>query len=238
MPRQRAHATIDAHATLDHRADLQRSSQCRGARSSCRGPRRRGIDAEIIFVDDSTDDTPDVIREVAASAALPVRLIHREHRTGGLGGAVLEGFAAAAADACLVMDGDLQHPPEEIRGSVRAVRARRCRCRDRLALRRRRHVGGPRRSHARPGLEGLDRADAGDVPDPAQGRHRSDDRILPHRPPGGGCRLPASRAASRSCSRSSRARTCASPRCRSTSPAATRASRRRRCGRGCTSSRS
>ena len=75
----------------------------------------RGIDAEIIFVDDSTDGTPDVIRDVAGSAAVPVRLIHRDHRTGGLGGAVLEGFAAAAADACLVMDGDLQHPPEEIR---------------------------------------------------------------------------------------------------------------------------
>ena len=74
-----------------------------------------GIDTEIIFVDDSTDATPDVVREVAASAALPVRLIHRDERTGGLGGAVLEGFAAAEADACLVMDGDLQHPPEEIR---------------------------------------------------------------------------------------------------------------------------
>ena len=74
-----------------------------------------GIDAEMIFVDDSTDATPDVVREVAASAALPVRLIHRERRTGGLGGAVLEGLAAAESDACLVMDGDLQHPPEEIR---------------------------------------------------------------------------------------------------------------------------
>src|SRR5918993_244757 len=76
----------------------------------------RGIDAEIIFVDDSTDATPEVIREVAASAGLPVRLIHRDARTGGLGGAVVEGFATAEADACLVMDGDLQHPPEEIRG--------------------------------------------------------------------------------------------------------------------------
>ncbi|MGZ8804096.1 MAG: glycosyltransferase [Microbacterium sp.] len=74
----------------------------------------RGLEAEIIFVDDSTDATPDVIRDVAASCAMPVRLIHRDHRTGGLGGAVLEGFAAAEADACLVMDGDLQHPPEEI----------------------------------------------------------------------------------------------------------------------------
>ena len=73
-----------------------------------------GLDAEIIFVDDSTDDTPAVIRTIAQDAALPVRLIHREQRTGGLGGAVVEGFRAASADACLVMDGDLQHPPEKI----------------------------------------------------------------------------------------------------------------------------
>src|SRR5690349_17916460 len=32
----------------------------------------RGIDAEIIFVDDSTDTTPDVVLEVAASASVPV----------------------------------------------------------------------------------------------------------------------------------------------------------------------
>ena len=73
-----------------------------------------GIDAEVIFVDDSTDDTPDVIREVAASASLPVRLVHRSSRAGGLGGAVVEGFALAESDTCLVIDGDLQHPPEEI----------------------------------------------------------------------------------------------------------------------------
>ncbi|MBD8023198.1 glycosyltransferase [Microbacterium gallinarum] len=73
-----------------------------------------GIDAEVIFVDDSTDHTPDVIREVAASADLPVRLVHRSSRAGGLGGAVVEGFALAESDTCLVIDGDLQHPPEQI----------------------------------------------------------------------------------------------------------------------------
>ncbi|GAA1978820.1 glycosyltransferase family 2 protein [Microbacterium pumilum] len=73
-----------------------------------------GIEAEVIFVDDSTDSTPDQILAVAATATLPVRLIHRDRRDGGLGGAVLEGFATAEADACLVLDGDLQHPPEEI----------------------------------------------------------------------------------------------------------------------------
>lgn len=73
-----------------------------------------GVEAEILFVDDSTDATPDVIRTVAASAPVPVRLIHRDKPTGGLGGAVIQGLAEAAADACLVIDGDLQHPPEKI----------------------------------------------------------------------------------------------------------------------------
>ena len=73
-----------------------------------------GLEAEILFVDDSTDDTPEVIREVAADAPLPVRVIHRERAVGGLGGAVVEGMRAAAFDTCLVMDGDLQHPPETI----------------------------------------------------------------------------------------------------------------------------
>jgi len=73
-----------------------------------------GLDAELIFVDDSTDATPDVVAAVAATAPLPVRLIHRDVRTGGLGGAVVEGMRAAQADLCLVMDGDLQHPPEKI----------------------------------------------------------------------------------------------------------------------------
>lgn len=71
-----------------------------------------GVDAEILFVDDSSDDTMAEIARVAASAPLPVRSIHREHNTGGLGGAVVVGLAEAAHDVCIVMDGDLQHPPE------------------------------------------------------------------------------------------------------------------------------
>lgn len=71
-------------------------------------------DTEILFVDDSTDDTPAVIAEVARTAAVPVRLIHREVPTGGLGGAVIAGMTAATGDTCLVIDGDLQHPPEKI----------------------------------------------------------------------------------------------------------------------------
>jgi dolichol-phosphate mannosyltransferase len=73
-----------------------------------------GVEAEIVFVDDSTDDTADVIDRVAVDAALPVRVIRRARAVGGLGGAVVEGLRTAASDTCLVMDADLQHPPEKI----------------------------------------------------------------------------------------------------------------------------
>jgi dolichol-phosphate mannosyltransferase len=71
---------------------------------------------EIIFVDDSTDETPQTIDAAAGSYARPIRLIHRlpEQRTGGLGGAVLEGMRAARGHWLIVMDGDCQHPPELI----------------------------------------------------------------------------------------------------------------------------
>ncbi|WP_435749110.1 glycosyltransferase [Microbacterium sp. PMB16] len=71
-----------------------------------------GRDAEILFVDDSTDDTATEIARVAADAPIAVRVIHRPQNTGGLGGAVVVGLHAAASDVCIVMDGDLQHPPE------------------------------------------------------------------------------------------------------------------------------
>ncbi len=79
------------------------------ARISAALGERRG---EILFVDDSSDDTASEVRRVAASASLPVRVIHREQNVGGLGGAVVLGLAEADADVCIVMDGDLQHPPE------------------------------------------------------------------------------------------------------------------------------
>jgi dolichol-phosphate mannosyltransferase len=76
----------------------------------------RGIAAEVIFVDDSTDDTPLEIQRVSKCTTLPVKLIARppKRRTGGLGGAVVEGFRAAKGYWLCVMDADLQHPPEKI----------------------------------------------------------------------------------------------------------------------------
>ncbi|KOV58657.1 dolichol-phosphate mannosyltransferase [Streptomyces sp. NRRL WC-3618] len=69
------------------------------------------LPCEVIFVDDSTDDTPEVITEAAQDCPFPVTVIHREEAVGGLGGAVVEGLKAATSDWIVVMDGDCQHPP-------------------------------------------------------------------------------------------------------------------------------
>ncbi|MFI6939572.1 glycosyltransferase [Streptomyces sp. NPDC050418] len=69
------------------------------------------VPCEVIFVDDSTDDTPDVVAKAAQDCPFPVSVIHREVPVGGLGGAVVEGIKAAASEWIVVMDADLQHPP-------------------------------------------------------------------------------------------------------------------------------
>ncbi|KES06674.1 dolichol-phosphate mannosyltransferase [Streptomyces toyocaensis] len=69
------------------------------------------LPCEVVFVDDSTDDTPDVVREAARDCPFPVTVLHREEAVGGLGGAVVEGIRAASSDWVVVMDGDCQHPP-------------------------------------------------------------------------------------------------------------------------------
>jgi dolichol-phosphate mannosyltransferase len=69
---------------------------------------------ELIFVDDSDDGTPQVVRALAQEGDVQIRLLHRERdaRSGGLGGAVRGGFAIAQGQVIAVMDADLQHPPE------------------------------------------------------------------------------------------------------------------------------
>lgn len=69
------------------------------------------LPCEVVFVDDSTDDTPEVIFEAAQDCPFPVTVLHRDEPVGGLGGAVVEGIKAATSDWVVVMDGDLQHPP-------------------------------------------------------------------------------------------------------------------------------
>ncbi|MFJ3926598.1 glycosyltransferase [Streptomyces sp. NPDC090022] len=70
------------------------------------------LPCEVLFVDDSTDDTPEVIEKAAADCPFPVAVLHRERAVGGLGGAVVEGVKRAASDWVVVMDADLQHPPQ------------------------------------------------------------------------------------------------------------------------------
>ena len=76
-------------------------------------PALDGIDAEVIVVDDSTDETPAAVESRAHQSPQPIRLHHRaaHERTGGLGGAVKLGFEQAQGRFVAVMDADLQHPP-------------------------------------------------------------------------------------------------------------------------------
>ncbi|MBR3307894.1 MAG: polyprenol monophosphomannose synthase [Lachnospiraceae bacterium] len=80
-----------------------------------------GIPWELIFVDDSTDETPEVIKEIQESGKR-VRLHHRDTEK-GLATAVVKGFELAEGDFVACMDADLQHPPEVLRDMYAAMLA-------------------------------------------------------------------------------------------------------------------
>jgi dolichol-phosphate mannosyltransferase len=68
---------------------------------------------ELLIVDDNSQDGTDrVCAELAKS--FPLRLVVRAVPKDGLSGAVLHGIANAAGRHLVVMDGDLQHPPERL----------------------------------------------------------------------------------------------------------------------------
>ncbi len=68
------------------------------------------INYDILFVDDSNDETPKILEEVSKERT-NVSYIHRENEK-GLATAVLLGFRKATGDYLACMDADLQHPPE------------------------------------------------------------------------------------------------------------------------------
>lgn len=98
-------------------------------------------DLEFILVDDgSTDDTSAVLRKLAESDPR-VRYLTLS-RNFGKESAMLAGLRAARGDAIVIMDADLQHPPEvvpqlleEYRSGADQVVARRDRIHDPLARR-------------------------------------------------------------------------------------------------------
>jgi putative flippase GtrA len=73
-----------------------------------------GLSVEVVFADDSDDATPAAVLDGAGATPFPVRLVHRNpgERRGGQSGAVLAALAEAHGEWIVVMDGDLQHPPE------------------------------------------------------------------------------------------------------------------------------
>ncbi len=73
----------------------------------------KGIEHELVFIDDgSSDRTWEMIKATAAS--LPsVRGVHFS-RNFGKEGAIMAGLTEANGDCCVVIDCDLQHPPEKI----------------------------------------------------------------------------------------------------------------------------
>jgi cellulose synthase/poly-beta-1,6-N-acetylglucosamine synthase-like glycosyltransferase len=80
-----------------------------------------GLAVEVIFVDDSDDNTPEIIERIADTMNglhFQVYLEHRaagSARTGGLATAVIHGMKLAQAEYIAVIDADLQHPPEQLR---------------------------------------------------------------------------------------------------------------------------
>lgn len=80
----------------------------------------KSIDYEIIVVDDnSPDGTAEEARRLAEK--YNIKVLVREKRL-GLTSAVYEGFKHASGDSIIVMDADLQHPPEIIPSLVYALR--------------------------------------------------------------------------------------------------------------------
>jgi dolichol-phosphate mannosyltransferase len=81
---------------------------------------------EIIFVDDSTDGTAELVQEIAGNNGSAIVLLpqRRDRRTGGLGAAVVQGLRAARAPWVCVMDADLQHPPELVASLLEQAESR------------------------------------------------------------------------------------------------------------------
>ncbi len=74
---------------------------------------RLGLDYEIIFVNDnSPDDSSEIIREISARDPQVIGVTHS--RNFGSQAAFRSGMELASKEACVLLDGDMQDPPEII----------------------------------------------------------------------------------------------------------------------------
>ncbi len=74
---------------------------------------------EIIYVDDhSTDGTYEWIKSVSTDSTIK---LHRKHGTKGKAYSLIEGFKIASGDTLVMIDGDLQYPPEKIPALIDAL---------------------------------------------------------------------------------------------------------------------
>src|SRR5919199_4266911 len=85
-----------------------------------------GVNYRMVFVDDSTDETPKVVRTLSEEDGRIV-LIHRKEaeQSGGLSTAVTTGMDATTngSEYTCVMDADLQHPPRKVREMLEEAQA-------------------------------------------------------------------------------------------------------------------
>jgi dolichol-phosphate mannosyltransferase len=80
-----------------------------------------GVAYEILIMDDdSADDTQAVCDRLAGD--YPLRLFVRRPPRDGLSGAVLQGMTMARGEVLVVMDADLQHPPERVGALLDALK--------------------------------------------------------------------------------------------------------------------
>ncbi|MCH3965906.1 MAG: glycosyltransferase family 2 protein [Clostridium sp.] len=78
------------------------------------------LDYEVIFVDDSTDDTVTYIEKLIHKYK-NIKYLHRENQR-GLATAVVSGINMSLGKLIVVMDSDMQHPPEIIPGMVKYLK--------------------------------------------------------------------------------------------------------------------
>ena len=115
MGKRRLCVIIPVHNEVDNLVTLVQGLQTAAGQL-------RGWDMEILFVDDgSTDASVEKMREIRASG-IPIGYL-RFSRNYGHQAALCAGLEYAPGDAIIMMDCDLQHPPEEIPRMIAAHEA-------------------------------------------------------------------------------------------------------------------